>query len=133
MEQINIAEVLQKAQRPPRPDPANPITLPGFAEAKAHLQSKGLPWEWITEVVNTTSKHAIHLKNGRPFYKSDCPRYKGYWLYGGIGAVDCSACDRPLPGLMWDTTCKGEFTSCPFFGKEETNGQNHQRDPAPEL
>lgn len=34
---------------------------------------------------------------------------------------------------MWDTTCKGEFTGCPFYGKEETNGQNDPGDPAPEL
>ena len=34
---------------------------------------------------------------------------------------------------MKDTTCKGEFTSCPFYGKEETDGQNDPGDPAPEL
>lgn len=133
MEQITIFEMLQKVQQPPLPDPADPLTLPGFAEAKARLEKKGLPWGWIIKTADPTDKYTIYLKRGRPFNKSDCPHYKGYWADGVHGAVDCAACARPLPSLMWDTTCKGEFTRCPFYGKEETDGQNNQRDPAPEL
>lgn len=133
MEQITMDEVLQKVKQPQRPDLVDPITLPGFAESKAYLESKGLPWGWIIKTADTSDKYTIYLKHGRPFYKSDCPNYKGYWADGVHGAVDCAACTSPLPSLMWDKTCKGEFTRCPFFGKEETDGQNNQGNPAPEL
>ena len=33
----------------------------------------------------------------------------------------------------WGFTYKREFTSCPFYGKEETDGQNDPGDPAPKL
>lgn len=122
MEQLTIFEVMEKMRQLPRPDPADPLSLPGFAKVKAYLEGKGLPWEWIIKIPDTSDRYTIYLKHGRPFYKSNCPHYKGYWADGVHDAVDCAACDRPLPSLMRDTTCKGEFTSCPFYGKEETDG-----------
>lgn len=47
MEQLTIFEVMEKMKQPPRPDPADPLSLPGFAKVKAYLEGKGLPWEWI--------------------------------------------------------------------------------------
>ena len=78
MEQLAIFEVLENMKQPPRPDPADPLSLPGFAKVKAYLEGKGLPWEWIIKIPDTSDKYTIYLKHGRPFYKSNCPHYKGY-------------------------------------------------------
>lgn len=91
------------------------LSLPGFAEVKAHLEGKGFPSAWITKTVDLTEKGAIFLENGRPSYKSKCVNYKGFWLQGCIGSVQCDVCKSLLPGLMWDTTCKEYFENCPFY------------------
>lgn len=95
------------------------LTLPGFSEIKANLEKKGYPSGWITEVVNTSVWGAVFVKDGHPWYKSPCIYYEGFWLYGGIGSVQCGAYGGLLPGLMWDTTCKGGFDQCPFCVKGE--------------
>ena len=132
MEQTTLFQTRQESrQRRPSPDP---LSLPGFSEAKAHLESEGRPSAWITETVDTGDKHAAFLKDGRPWYKSQCEHYEGYWLLGGIGSAQCDACDGLLPGLMWDSTCKGApCAACPRYRKEESYGQQHENDPAPEL
>ena len=98
--------------------PIDFLKLPGFAEAKSHLESDGRPSAWITETVNPTDKGAIFIKNGRPWYKSPCMHYEGYWLHGGLGSVQCDVCKGLLPGLMWDTTCRENFEECPFYRAE---------------
>ena len=85
---------------PPATPPIDFLGLPGFAEAKAHLEERGFPSAWITDVVDPTEKHAFFNKNGRPWYKSQCMHYEGYWLHGGTGSVQCRACESLLPGLM---------------------------------
>ena len=91
---------------PPAATPIDFLALPGFAEAKRHLEDVG----------------ATFLKDGRPWYKSRCPNYEGYWLEGGTGSVQCGSYGGLLPGLMWDTTCKGGFEKCPFC----TKGEQHE-------
>lgn len=98
----------------PASSPVDFLMLPGFAEAKRHLEVTGHPSAWIAEVVDTSNESATFLKSGRPWYKSQCPHYEGYWLEGGIGSVQCGSYGGLLPGLMWDMTCKGEFEQCPF-------------------
>lgn len=66
MEQLTIFEVMEKMKQPPRPDPADPLSLPGFAKVKAYLEGKGLPWEWIIKIPDTSDKYTIYLKHGRP-------------------------------------------------------------------
>lgn len=100
---------------PPIHQPINFLSLPGFSEAKKGLEEKGMPSAWITETVDTTEKCAFFCKGGRPWYKSQCEHYEGYWLLGGIGSVQCSACRELLPGLMWQTTCREQFENCPFY------------------
>ena len=99
--------------------PIDFLVLPGFAEAKRHLEETGHPSTWITEVVDTSNKYATFLKDGRPWYRSQCPNYEGYWLEGCTGSVQCGSYGGLLPGLMWDTTCKGGFEKCPFCTKGE--------------
>ena len=93
------------------------LALPGFAEAKRHLEETGHPSTWITKLVDTSDKYAKFLKDGRPWYRSQCPHYQGYWLEGCTGSVQCSSYGGLLPDLMWDTTCKGRYEQCPFFKK----------------
>ena len=38
MEQLTIFEAMEKMKQPPQPDPADPLSLPGFAKVKAYLQ-----------------------------------------------------------------------------------------------
>ena len=49
---------------PPATPPIDFLGLPGFAEAKAHLEERGFPSAWITDVVDPTEKHAFFNKNG---------------------------------------------------------------------
>ena len=41
MEQLTIFEAMEKMKQPPQPDPADPLSLPGFAKVKAYLEGKG--------------------------------------------------------------------------------------------
>lgn len=104
---------------PPATPPVDFLALPGFAGAKRRLEEAGHLSIWITKLVDTSNKYATFLKDGRTWYRSQCPNYKGYWLDGGSGSVQCSAYGGLLPGLMWDTTCRGEFEQCPFCVKGE--------------
>ena len=94
------------------------LSLPGFVEAKAYLEDSGRPSGWITATVDTSDPAAQYLKAGKPWYKSACPFYQGFWLSGCIGSV---ACERTglLPGLMWQHTCRNQHEQCPFFLKKD--------------
>ena len=94
------------------------IGLPGFQEVEAGLDARGKPSYWIFDVVNTEDKHAFFAKHGRPWYRSECPFYEGYWLLGGCGSVQCSKCKTILPGLQWDITCSKDYTNCLILNDE---------------
>lgn len=97
-------------------NPNDFLSLPGFAEAKSYLEDSGRPSGWLTDTVDISDPTAQYLKDGKPWYKSACPFYKGFWLSGCIGSVDCDAyCASLLPGLMWQETCRNQHEKCPFF------------------
>ena len=58
MDQTTLFQTTQESrQRRPSPDP---LSLPGFSEAKAHLESEGRPSAWITETVaSVTAKSTL--------------------------------------------------------------------------
>lgn len=91
--------------------------LPGFAEAKARLEEKGYSAEWITETVDPNEAGAVFIPSRKRMYRSDCPYYKGYWLCGHIGSVECEAHAELIPGLQWDILCSKDFTKCKFYEK----------------
>lgn len=92
--------------------------LPGFAEARAYLKDKGLPATWVDEVVDPSSKWACFVKDGKPWYRSECPEYEGFWLEGSTGSVQCGMIPFLMPGLQWDNTCSKNPGLCPFRSKE---------------
>ena len=54
----------------------------------------------------------IFLKGGKPSYLSKCPKYEGYWLDGGFGAVQCDG--AIFPGHQWYTVCSKCPEDCQF-------------------
>ena len=88
--------------------------LPGFAEAREYLRSKGLPFGWVDRVVSPDEPGTVFVKKGIPFERSDCPEYEGCWLCGGFGSVRCRAVPFLLPGLQWDKTCSKDPERCQF-------------------
>ena len=107
---------MQKVQTKGHIDPLN---LPGFLEVRNRLESKGHPSGWITQVVDPGNPHAVYLQEGKPWYKSECPLYDGYWLHGGIGSVQCRGVDELLPGLILDTVCTKQYKQCQFYATGE--------------
>lgn len=91
------------------------IDLPGFRKVEAGLEARGKPSSWIFETVDPENKHAFFLKSGKPWYRSACPFYTGYWLHGGCGSVQCEMSESLVPGLQWDLTCSKNHMSCPLF------------------
>lgn len=61
---------------------------------------------------DTSNPYAVFVKGGKPGYLSRCPKYDGYWLEGGCGAVQCAG--ALLPGLQWYTTCSKCPEACPL-------------------
>ena len=88
--------------------------LPGFAEARKRLRSKGFPFAWVDKVVTPDEPGAVFVKKGIPFERSICPEYEGILLCGGFSSVQCRAHYGLLPGMMWDTTCGKDPERCPF-------------------
>jgi len=69
-------------------------------------------YKWATSVV--------YMKNGsRPYYKSDCPFYSGYWLLGGCGNVACKSSVSPVPGRVNSLYCTKDYTACPLYKIEK--------------
>lgn len=93
--------------------------LPGFQQVREHLKSEDRSSYWIDEVVDTKKPLSCFLKEGKPWYRSDCPYYEGFWLQGGIGSVQCAKVPYLLPGLMHHTTCRKYPAECPFREGEE--------------
>lgn len=96
--------------------------LPEFAETKRRLEAGGHPSEWITETVNPADECAHFLKAGKPWYRSSCPMYEGFWLCGYIGSVQCQGCEKLIPGLQYNLACKDDFERCRFYKKPEAGG-----------
>ena len=82
-----------------------------------NLTGKGLPARWPTQVPDPNAFGVVFLPFGKGFscYKANCPSYEGYYLHGGISAVRCKTCPELLPGIVVDTKCRKNFTSCPYY------------------
>lgn len=87
----------------------------GIQKTIDYLAAKGLPATWPTEVVDPSDFGACYLPGGKPWYRSECPCYDGYYLSGGIGSVKCNAAGELLPGSVHHYICKKEYEKCPFF------------------
>lgn len=92
----------------------------GIQKVVDSLKAKGLPSDWPMKTVDPkdpdTLKDNVH-------YKSQCPYYRGYWLHGGCGSVECSAAvtftaGEILPGVVWYELCHDKHTQCPFYKEE---------------
>lgn len=94
----------------------------GIQGAIDHLTAKGLPAYWPEKVVDPTEAGVCYLPGGKPWYKSDCPCYEGYYLCGGIGSVRCRTAGELLPGIVQYKVCSKEYPKCPFF-KEELDAE----------
>lgn len=95
----------------------------GIQKTIDYLRAKGLPAEWPTRVVDPEDKYTSYLPGGKPWYKSDCPCYEGYYLLGGTGAVNCATSGELLPGVVWYEVCRKEYGKCPYYGKGGNNGK----------
>lgn len=104
------------------------IDLPEYEEVCKDLILRGHPAGWVKEVVDPTYPCATFIKDGKPWYKSPCRHYVGYWLCGGTGSVQCKAVTGLLPGIHHQLFCKSEegCTKCPYAIQqgEKPHGQN---------
>lgn len=99
----------------------------GIQEAIENLIAKNLPANWPTMVVAPSGQGVQYLQKGKPWYRSDCPFYEGYYLCGGTGTVRCSTAGELLPGIVQYKVCSKEYSQCPFFQKGE-GGTDGKRD-----
>lgn len=77
----------------------------GIRKAVDYLTEKGLPAKWPTMVPDPQEFGCIYVPGGKPYNRSNCPEYEGYYLHGGCGGVKCRAAGEVLPGIAWDTVC----------------------------
>ena len=94
----------------------------GITEVVRHLEALGRPAEWPLYVVDPAEKGACWLPDGKPWYKSPCPCYEGYYLLGGTGSVKCRATEELLPGVVWHKTCSKDYARCPYYKERMKNG-----------
>lgn len=87
----------------------------GIQEAIDYLTAKGLPANWPMETVDPSKPGSCYLPAGKPWYKSACPHYEGYYLGGCIGSVRCAAAGELLPGIVQHKVCSKEYDKCPFY------------------
>jgi hypothetical protein len=90
----------------------------GIQRAVDSLKAKGLPHVWPTKVADPNDPSTFFMPGGKPFNKSECPCYQGYYLDGLYGAVKCSGTGELLPGIVWDQTCSKGYEKCPYFRRE---------------
>ena len=86
----------------------------GIQKTIDYLKAKGLPAEWPTMIVDRNKFGSVFEEKGKPHYQSQCPKYEGYWLHGGTGSIQCSACEELLPSPVWYEVCTKEYGQCPF-------------------
>lgn len=91
----------------------------GIQEAIDYLEGKGLPTEWVTRIPDINSTYSFFHPLGKPWYRSACPCYEGYYLGGTSGAVQCSTAGELLPGIIWDNVCSKGYEKCPFYKRSE--------------
>ena len=87
----------------------------GITATIRHLEEMGRPAEWPQFVVDPTGEFVSFLPQGKPWYRSRCPCYEGYYLHGGVGSVKCTSSEEVLPGVVWDNLCSGKFAECPYY------------------
>lgn len=87
----------------------------GIQRAVDYLTGKGLPARWPEQVPDPKEYGCLYIPGGKPYNRSRCPEYEGYYLHGGCGGVKCRAAAEILPGIAWDTVCRNDFTKCPFY------------------
>lgn len=90
----------------------------GIRKTIDYLTAKGLPANWPTGVVDPSGECVCYLPGGKPWYKSQCPHYEGYYLCGCIGSVRCSTAGELLPGIVQYNVCSKDFKKCPFYKEE---------------
>ena len=86
----------------------------GIRQAEDYLKGKGLPAQWPSQVADPDDPYVFYHPQGKPWYRSQCGCYEGYYL-GGSGAVKCSAVGELLPGYVWDSMCRKDYEKCPFY------------------
>lgn len=87
----------------------------GIQQTIDDLAAKGRPAYWPTEVVDPSKFGACYLPGGKPWYRSGCPCYEGYYLHGGTGSVRCKTAGELLPGIVHHHVCSKEYEKCPFY------------------
>ena len=93
----------------------------GISETIRLLEEMGRPAAWPLFVVDPSGEFVSFLAGGKPWYRSQCPCYEGYYLRGGTGSVKCRTAGELLPGVVWHNVCSKGFSSCPYY-KEKENG-----------
>ena len=83
------------------------------------LEKKGLPSHWPMCVPDITEPFVLKATVTASNYKSRCPHYRGYWLHGGCGGVECGAAGEIIPGGVWYSICSKGYTECPFYKEKE--------------
>ena len=96
----------------------------GIQKVVDHLQAKGLPSQWPLEVPDPDDRATLKATVTAGNYKSQCLHYRGYWLCGGGGGVECAAAGEIIPGCVWYNLCSKEYTGCPFYKNATTFPKN---------
>lgn len=84
-----------------------------------HLKEMNLPANWPTMVVDPSGQGVVFLPGRKPWYKSDCHCYEGYYLCGGTGTVQCRTAGELLPGIVHHHVCRKEYRKCPFYKEDD--------------
>lgn len=95
----------------------------GIRETIDYLIAKGLPANWPTGIVDPAGNGVCYLPGGKPWYKSACPHYVGYYLHGGLGTVRCNAAGELLPGIVHYKVCSKEYGKCPFYKEDKKDAE----------
>lgn len=87
----------------------------GIRKTIDYLIAMDKPAEWPFGLVDPSGEYVSYLPEGKPWYKSACPCYEGYYLAGSIGSVKCRTAGELLPGVAWYAVCSKEFCRCPYY------------------
>lgn len=107
-----------------------PLILPEYVAVQQDLIARGHGGTdnagWVFETVDPDAPGAIFLKDGKPWYKTTCPHYEGFWLCGYIGSVQCKQVDGLIPSIHWQIFCRTEegCAKCPY--REASTGHASQ-------
>lgn len=91
----------------------------GIQNAIDYLEGIGKPSDWVTRIPDIYLSHVFFLADGKPWYRSQCPCYEGYYLSGIDAAAKCSVAGELLPGIVWDNVCSKGYEKCPFYKRSE--------------